>query len=50
MAGIQSFRPGPYIRLLHVNAESRIMPSEVGERAVGASFMQFYSALSDGMG
>ena len=29
------------------NAESRIMPSEVGERAVGVGFMQFYSALSE---
>ena len=29
------------------NAESRIMPSEVGERAAGAGFMQFYSALSE---
>src|SRR5215468_4785550 len=47
LAGIQSFRPVRYVLFLHVNAESRIMPSEVGERAVGAGFMQFYSALSE---
>ena len=31
----------------HVNAEFLIMPSEAGERAAGAGFMQFYSALSE---
>jgi hypothetical protein len=36
-----------YVLFLHVNAESRIMPSEVGERAADAGFMQFYSALSE---
>lgn len=35
------------VLFLHVNAELGIMPSEVGERAVGAGFMQFYSALSE---
>jgi hypothetical protein len=47
MFGFENDSPLCRARHKHVNAEFRIMPSEVGERAAGAGFIQFYSALSE---
>jgi hypothetical protein len=44
VAGIQSFRSGRYVLFSRVYAMSRVMPHEVGERAIGAGFITFLMA------